>query len=144
VSVKMAQFIWRRCRQTTWGRLVARLLIDGVFGLSASVSASHDATTIIICSAAASLIGGIASLFLESRDRRREASPEWQQRINKAEHELQQTHPALPPVVARAAAVSGERQRFTPLVWIGLAVGIFCALCGLLMFVLKIVRLFRT
>jgi hypothetical protein len=138
------QFIWRRCRQTKWGRLVAGLLIGGVFGLSASLAESHNATVIIVCTAGASLIGAVASLLLESRDRRREATPEWQQRINKAEHAIQQAQPALPPVIARAAAVSRERQRFTPLVWLGLAAGIFCALCGLLMFVLKIVKLFRT
>ena len=138
-----AQLIWKRCKQTGWGRFVAGLLIGGVFGLSASVSVSHDATTIITYSVAAAVIGGVASLSLETRDRRREASPEWQHKLNKAEHEIQQTHPELPPVIARRAAVSREQQRFTPLVWVGMAVGIFCALCGLLAFVLKIVRLLR-
>lgn len=138
-----AQFIWKLWKGKSWGWLIAGLLIGGAFGLSASVSLSHDTATIIAYSVAAAFIGGIASLILEFRDRRREASPEWQQKVNKTEHEIQQMNPNVPPVVVRSVAVSKEQQRFTPLVWIGVVVGALSAGCGILAFILKIVSLLR-
>jgi hypothetical protein len=139
----IVETIWKRCRRTALGRFVAGFLIGGVFGVSASLSVSHDAVTVTIGSIVAALIGGIASLFLESRDRRRSATPEWQQRVERTTAEIRDVYPHVPPLLVREAATVHEQRRFTPLVWVGLAVGLFSALCGVLAFILKIVELFR-
>jgi ABC-type Mn2+/Zn2+ transport system permease subunit len=119
------------------------MLVGALFGLPASLSVSHDAATVTIWSSVAALIGGVASLLLESRDRGRSDSAEWKQRIEMSAQEIHKTHAHLPDALVREAATVREQQRFTPIVWVGIAVGILCALCGVLAFVLKIVALFR-
>src|SRR6266496_1716702 len=138
-----AELIWKRCRSTFRGRFVAGFLIGGVFGVSASLSVSHDAVTVAIWSSVAGLIGGFAALFLESRDRRRSATPDWQQRVEKTAREIREVYPDVPPPLAREVATAHEEKRFTPWVWAGVAAGILCALCGVLAFILNIVDLFR-
>lgn len=137
------QIIWKRCKGTRRGRLFAGMLVGAVFGLPASLSVSHDAATVTIWSGVAALIGGVASLLLESRDRGRSDSPEWKQRIETSAQAIHKTHPHIPDALVSEAATVREQERFTPLVWVGIAVGILCALCGVLAFVLRIVALFR-
>ena len=139
----VVETIWKRCRRTALGRFVAGFLIGGAFGVSASLSISHDAVTVATWSSVAALLGGIASLLLESRDRRRSSSPEWQQRVERTSAEIREVYPQVPPPLVREAATAHEQKKFTPLVWAGMTVGILCALCGVLAFILKIVALFR-
>jgi hypothetical protein len=139
----LVETIWKRCRRTAFGRFIAGFLIGGVSGVSASLSVSHDAVTAAIWSSVAALIGGMASLFLESRDRHRSAVPEWQQRVERTAAEIREAYPQVPPPLAREAATAHEQKKFTPLAWAGMTVGILCALCGILAFILKIVDLFR-
>ena len=139
----VVEIIWDRCRRTARGRFVAGFLIGGVFGVSASVSVSHEARTVAIWSSVAALIGGMASLFLESRDRHRSGTPEWQQGVEGTAAEIRKAYTPVPPRLAREAATAHEQKKFTPLVWAGMAVGMLCVLCGVLAFILKIVDLFQ-
>ena len=136
--------IWRRCKGTRRGRFLAGMIVGALFGLPASLSVSHDPTTVGTWSCVAALIGGFAALLLESRDQRRSVTPHWQQRVERTAAQIREDYPDVPPPLAREVAAAHEQQRFTPLVWIGIAVGILCALCGVLAFILKVVALFRT
>jgi len=138
-----AEIIWTRCRRTRLGRFVAGFLIGGVFGVSASLCVSHDPVAVAIWSCVAALISGFAALFLESRDRRRSATPEWQQHVERTTAEIREVFPHVPPPLVREAARAHEEMRFTPWVWAGIVVGVLCALCGVLAFILQIVDLFR-
>jgi uncharacterized membrane protein HdeD (DUF308 family) len=135
--------IWKRFGRTPLGRFVAGFLIGAVAGLSASLSVSHDGITAAISSGATALIGGVAALFLESRDRRRSTTSEWRQRVESTTSEILGVYPEVPPVIAKEAATAAEEKRLTPLAWVGMVVGILCLLCGLLMFIVKVVNLFR-
>lgn len=137
------EIIWKRCRNTIRGRFIAGLVIGLAFGVPASLSVSHDAVTVAIWSVGAGVIGGFAAIVLESRDRHRSATPEWQQPVEKTAVEIRSLHLQVPPHLAQKAATAHEQARFTPLVWVGISLGILCALCGVLVFIMKIVDLFR-
>ena len=89
------------------------------------------------------MIGGFAAMFLEWRDQNRSANPEWRKRIERTSTEIRANYPDVPPLLAKKVAIEHDQNRFTPLVWIGMTVGLLCALCGVLVFILKIIDLFR-
>ena len=139
----IAEIIWNRFRHSTRGRFIAGLLIGGAFGVSASLSISHNPRTLAVSIGVGALAGGIAALWLQARDKRRTNNPQWQQRIEQTAAEVQEVCPEVPPPLTRQVATEHEEQKFTPLVWVGVSVGLLIAACGVLAIIRKIISIFQ-
>jgi hypothetical protein len=91
----------------------------------------------------AALLGVLAVGLLELRDRRRSRTANWQQRISHTTAQVRELYPEIPPEHAPAVAKAVEESRFTPLVWVGIVVGGFSALCGVAMLITRVIQFFR-
>jgi hypothetical protein len=137
-----SEHIWQRFRSSLTGRLFASALIAAPFGVFAAAEVSPTPTAIILSALAASLLGVLAVGLLELRDRRRNQSVEWQQRVARTTEQVRELYPNIPSEHAPKVATAVEESRFTPLVWAGMALGGFSALCGAAMLVVRVIQFF--
>ena len=138
-----SEHIWQRLRRSLTGRLFAAALIAAPFGAFAAAEISPTPTAIALSTIGAALLGILAVGLLELRDRRRNQTVEWQQRVARTTEQIRELHPEIPPDHAPAVARQVEESRFTPLVWVSIAVAGFSLLCGAAMLIARIIQFFR-
>jgi hypothetical protein len=138
-----SEHIWQRFRRSLTGRFFAAALIAAPFGAFAAAEVSPTPAAIVLSTLGAALLGILAVGLLELRDRRRNQTVEWQQRVARTTEQIRELHPEIPPEHAPAVARQVEENRLTPLVWICIAVAGFSLLCGAAMLITRIIQFFR-
>jgi len=134
--------IWRRFRSSLRGRLFAAAVIAAPFGVFAAAEVLPTPTAMVLSGIGAALLGVLAVGLLELRDRRRNQTTEWQQRVTHTTEQVRELYPEIPPEHASTVAKAVEESRFTPLVWIGIVLGCASALCGAAMLVVRVLQFF--
>jgi hypothetical protein len=138
-----SQHIWQRFRRSLIGRFFAAAVIAAPFGAFAAVEVSPTPLAIVLSTIGAALLGILAVGLLELRDRHRAQTAGWQQRVTRTTEQIREFHPEISPAHTPAVAKAVEESRFTPLVWAGIVLGCFCALCGVAMIITRVIQFFR-
>jgi hypothetical protein len=137
------EYYFDKLKRSFKGRLLAGVVIGGVFGASAGAGLVSDATGIVLSAAGSAFIGLLAVCLLEFRDHERRQSPEWQERLARKADEIRLAHPDLKTPAAVEAAEEHEQQRPGLLFWTGMILGGFCVLCFAGMLIYKLVQLLK-
>ena len=138
-----SEHIWQRFRSSLGGRFFAAAVIAAPFGAFAAAEVSPTPTAIVLSTICAALLGVLAVGLLELRDRRRNQTAEWQQRVSQTTEQIRELYPEIPPEHAPTVAKAVEESRFTPLVWVCMAFAGFSVLCGAAMLITRVVQFFR-
>lgn len=137
------EYYFDRFKRSFKGRLLAGVVIGGVFGASAGAGVVSDTTGIVLSAAGSAFIGLLAVCLLEFRDHERRQSPEWQERLVRKADEIRVAHPDLKRAETTEAAKELEEQRPGLLFWTGMILGGFCVLCFAGMLIYKLVQLLK-
>ena len=137
-----SEHIWQRFRSSLGGRLFAAALIAAPFGTFAAAEVSPTPTAMVLSAIGAAFLGVLAVGLLELRDRRRKQTAEWQQRLTRPTEQVRELYPEIPPEHVPTVAKAVEESRFTPLVWVCIALGGASALCGAAMLVVRVIQFF--
>ena len=138
-----SEHIWQRLRRSLVGRLFAAALIAAPFGAFAAAELAPTPAAIVFSTIGAALLGVLAVGLLELRDRRRNQTIEWRQRVARTTEQIRALYPEIPPDHSPAVARTVEENRFTPLVWFAIALAGFSLLCGAAMLITRIIQFFR-
>lgn len=132
--------IWQQLRRSQAGRLCAAALIAAPFGALAAAEISPTRTAIIFATLGASALGVVAVVLLEFRDHRRSQTTEWQRRVTRTTTDVRELYPHIPAEHAREVAKAVEENRFTPIVWVGMALGGFSLACGAATLIVRVIQ----